>query len=530
MQNFDFQRQHTIPSSRPLQPSFIIPQKIGSYHIESLLHQGGMSSILLGFHPNYKKPLAIKVLSPFFLSNKEIVTQFLKEAKIIALLDHPNIVKFFDQGKWEKGFFLVMEFIQGISLKQFILYKALSFSYAIKIILQISYALLHLHSHGIIHKDLKPENILITENGTIKLVDFGIAQFSPDKRTLSKNIQTMGTPNYMSPEQKKNASTISFNTDIYSLGVIICELIIGKPFTDFTQMHPLSSPLQSILKKALHPSPYSRYQDIVDMIGDIASFMKNYPTKEQENATQQSSSLLHTPASSPLITSLPSWPDMEIHLMPQSETTFLSLYIDFFHLPDHSSIIIFAQPSDPQLSIMIALSTLKGYMQACMQNYMHTQNYPFSFNTLIMQLNTFAFHNQLSSSIAFTILHLTPDINEFSFISSGLESIWLSPLNYSSRHVNILHNQSPPLGQAAHFGNPSTTSPWNPGDLLILHSFISPNISETQRKELETLTLKVIRTHRQAFPNILIKNLYQTLQTYFFTDSSKAILALLRIK
>src|SRR5690606_36400224 len=108
------------------------------------------------------------------------IKQFLKEAEIIALSNHPNIVKLYGQGEWEKGLYIAMEFIQGVSLTQFILQNSLSIKRSLEILLQVAYALLHLHSHGVIHRDLKPENILITENGGVKVIDFGIAQLEQE--------------------------------------------------------------------------------------------------------------------------------------------------------------------------------------------------------------------------------------------------------------------------------------------------------------------------------------------------------------
>ena len=179
MTNPEFFQQPTKPASQPdekLPQAIGIPQKIGPYKIETLLEQGGMSILYLGTHPETHEPTTIKVLSPKFVSNPEVTERFLREAEIIALADHPNIVKLYGHGKWEGGLYIAMEFIQGISLRQYILQTPISLKRALEIIIDIAYALCHLHTHGVIHRDLKPENILVTESGTIKVIDFGIAQ------------------------------------------------------------------------------------------------------------------------------------------------------------------------------------------------------------------------------------------------------------------------------------------------------------------------------------------------------------------
>ena len=184
-----------------------IPDKIGPYRIDALLEKGGMSVLYLGSHPKSHSPIAIKVLLPKFLSHPEMTARFLKEAEIIALADHPNIVKLFGYGQWKEGLYIAMEYIRGVSLRHYFLQNPLSLRKALEMVLEISYALCHLHTHGVIHRDLKPENILIDEFGHIKVIDFGIAQLidslsttkgaedTPDKRLI-------GTPVYMSPERR----------------------------------------------------------------------------------------------------------------------------------------------------------------------------------------------------------------------------------------------------------------------------------------------------------------------------------------
>ena len=197
-----FEQEKTKPTLNKTPPP-LTPAYIGPYKIESFFNQGGMSNLYLGRHPSSLRPLIVKVLAPKYAQNPEIIQRFLKEAEIIQLANHPNIVRLHGQGQWEKGVFIAMEFIQGISLRQFINKHSLSLKRALEIVLQVAYALCHLHTHGVIHRDLKPENILITEEGEIKVIDFGIAQLHTEvnKDPLAQN-RIIGTPTYMSPEQK----------------------------------------------------------------------------------------------------------------------------------------------------------------------------------------------------------------------------------------------------------------------------------------------------------------------------------------
>ena len=264
--------QKTQPLLARPEKGAALPSKIGPYKIEALLNSGHMSNLYLGLSEK-GTPIVVKVLSPSLRENPSMAERFLKEAKIIAMADHPNIVKLLDQGVWEGGIYIAMEFIHGISLKAPILQNAFSEKKALQIALQVGYALCHLHTHGIIHRDLKPDNILMTNSGEIKVIDFGIAlldqgQFAPSR------IAFMGTPDYMSPEQKKNPQNVSFNTDIYALGMITYELLIGRLSMGIIQYELLPEGLRQTIQKATDPDPKKRTKDIVDFISAIVRYLE----------------------------------------------------------------------------------------------------------------------------------------------------------------------------------------------------------------------------------------------------------------
>ena len=183
-----------------------VPAQIGPYQIEGLIEKGGMSYLYLSTQPETKKTTAVKALLPKFLSRPEVVQRFLNEAEIISMTNHPNIVKLYGHGQWEGGLYIAMEYIHGISLRKYLLQNPISLKRAIGIIIDIAYALCHLHTHGVIHRDLKPENILVTETGNIKVIDFGIAQLLTEQETpdSTPKQRMVGTPIYISPEQREN--------------------------------------------------------------------------------------------------------------------------------------------------------------------------------------------------------------------------------------------------------------------------------------------------------------------------------------
>jgi len=251
--NDEFYRRTTVGETEldkgtPLAPP-PTPSYIGPYKIESLLEKGGMSLLYLGTHPDTGEPTTIKVLSPKFITREDVIQRFLHEAEIIAIANHPNIVKLSGYGEWEKGLYIAMEFIEGPSLRQYLLRHPISLKQAIEIIIDIAYALCHLHTHGVIHRDLKPENILVTEGGSIKVIDFGIAQLL--ERPKEEHPKVVGTPIYMSPEQKDNPASVTYSSDIYSLGIIAYELILGKLSHGRIHLSLMPKGIQKILSKVV---------------------------------------------------------------------------------------------------------------------------------------------------------------------------------------------------------------------------------------------------------------------------------------
>jgi serine/threonine protein kinase len=257
-----FYKQITLPGEEEAQAT--LPSSIGPYKIESLLDKGGMSYVYLALHPTTKERIVVKVMSAQCLARPEMGDRFLQEAKIIAMAHHPNIVKLYGQGPWEKGLYIAMEFIQGTSLRESMRRRRFSQKESLALLLQIAYALCHLHTQGVVHRDLKPENILITEQGTIKVIDFGVAKWNT--ASTKQGTMRVGTPYYMSPEQKKNASAASYTSDLYSLGVIAYELFLGKPSHGIIHLHLVAKPLRTLLEKLLQPDPKERCQDVVDFI------------------------------------------------------------------------------------------------------------------------------------------------------------------------------------------------------------------------------------------------------------------------
>ena len=203
----------------------------GRYLIESLIGVGGMANVYKGKDVRTGNPIAVKVLKEEFLDNEELVRRFKNESKAISILDHPNIVKVYDVSVTDKLQYIVMEYIDGITLKEYLKQRggALTWKEVVHFATQVLGALDHAHSKGIVHRDVKPQNIMLQADGSIKMMDFGIARFSrAQSQTVSD--KAIGSVHYISPEQAKGERTDA-RTDIYSTGVMMYEMLSGQlPF------------------------------------------------------------------------------------------------------------------------------------------------------------------------------------------------------------------------------------------------------------------------------------------------------------
>jgi len=499
MESPKFYKQNTLPNlNKSGEGPTITDGKIGPYKVDTLLSTGGMSYLYLGMHPN-GSPIVIKVLSPKYTTHPEMVKRFLKEAQIIALTNHPNIIKLYGQGTWEHGLYIAMEFVQGVSLKQFIMQQNLSTKSALDIILQVAYALLHLHTHGVIHRDLKPENILITEEGQVKVIDFGIAQLMQERTHLphTRTEPFLGTPSYMSPEQKKNPLNVTFATDIYSLGVITFELIVGKFSYGSIQLSLLPAPLREVIERALHPSVEERCQDIVDFIAAISGYLKTVPMKTKNSLAQNVKDMwkeLENSHKRLLPPSTPKWDTFDLGFASCAPVVSLYAYYDFFRFSDDSYLALMAELCEERITFLAEIGLLKGMVHSLIHQTESSQTRRFQPTLFITDLNAMLSRQSDSVAFALHLLHLLPASNQFSFISCGFQPI--VHFTFNSTTPRFLKTQNPLLGTHSHYDFYETTESYSEGDVLIIHSLnpiLSQAAEETQCEE----------TVRKALPSLI---------------------------
>ena len=266
----------------------------GRYLIQSLVGVGGMANVYRGVDEKTGNAIAVKVLKEEFLDNEELVRRFKNESKAISILDHPNIVKVYDVSVTDRLQYIVMEYVDGITLKEYLKQRggALTWKETVHFATQVLGALQHAHSKGIIHRDVKPQNIMLLADGSIKMMDFGIARFSrAQSQTVSD--KAIGSVHYISPEQAKGDKTDA-RTDLYSVGVMLYEMLSGRlPFDGdgavsiaIMQISDKAKPLaqvapnvpeglRQITEKAMEKDPAKRYQSAQEMLDAIEEFKHN---------------------------------------------------------------------------------------------------------------------------------------------------------------------------------------------------------------------------------------------------------------
>ncbi|MDR3647625.1 MAG: Stk1 family PASTA domain-containing Ser/Thr kinase [Acidimicrobiales bacterium] len=286
----------------------------GRYELSHLVARGGMAEVYRARDQLLDRPVALKVLFPELSVDRSFVERFRREAQAAANLSHPNIVPVFDWGEDNGTYFIVMEFVDGRALSSILRTAGpLHPDRAAEIAADVAGALAYAHRHGVVHRDVKPGNVLITEEGTIKVTDFGIARAVNTEESLTQTGAVMGTATYFSPEQAEGMGVDS-RSDIYSLGVVLYEMVTGRPpflgdtpvavASKHVREHPpaprevnpgVPPDLEAIILKCLAKSPDHRYATGDDLRIDLLRFREGRavgaaspPTGQHPSVTTQS--------------------------------------------------------------------------------------------------------------------------------------------------------------------------------------------------------------------------------------------------
>ncbi len=265
----------------------------GRYEIREIIGVGGMAVVYKAYDCIEDRIVAVKILKEEFISNEEFIIRFKNESKAIAVLNHPNIVKVYDVSFGDLIQYIVMEYVDGITLKQYIeKQQNLRWKDAVYLTIQVLRALQHAHDKGIVHRDVKPQNIMLLADGTIKVTDFGIARFARSEHKTMTD-KAIGSVHYISPEQARGEATDE-KADIYSVGVMLYEMLTGRlPFEadsavsvaimqlqqdpvlprDINENIPVG--LEQVTMHAMQKDVFKRYRSAAEMLRDLEEFRRS---------------------------------------------------------------------------------------------------------------------------------------------------------------------------------------------------------------------------------------------------------------
>lgn len=253
-----------------------LAEMLPQYEIECIIGRGGMGVVYKGRQKDLDRVVAIKLLPAEMAVDEQFVERFRREARTLAKLHHPGIVSVYEFGQTVEGhLFFVMEYVAGTDLRRLMKKQGLDSGQALAVVSQVCEALRAAHAQGVIHRDIKPENVLVTEDGQIKLADFGLSRPVDDdtSRRFTMTNMVMGTPDYMAPEQRSGQA--DHRADIFALGVMLYEMLTGQvprgAFDPPSRKLQIDVRIDKVVVKALQEEPERRYQNVTDMKTDVES-------------------------------------------------------------------------------------------------------------------------------------------------------------------------------------------------------------------------------------------------------------------
>lgn len=487
MTPYFFENRDTLPQGRAsaIEP---LPEFIGPYRIEALYRRGGMGALYLAHDPQTHDSVIVKVLSSAQKEQADAALRFETEAHILSIVDHPNIVKLVGRGSDAQGLYIAMEYVSGGSLREWIERHPLSLKQAVSLILEIAYALCHFHVHGVVHRDLKPENILMTEEGLPKLTDLGVARILGEQEEITSD-RFIGTPIYMSPEQREHPESVTYASDIYSLGIIAYEIVMGKLSHGQVQLGLIPKGLAKILGRTLQPNPGERYPDVVDLIAALTAYLNSAQIEAENGLPNQLSELFdHLKQIQQTLLPATRWPHFERGLSTLKTGGITGVYLDFLEMPEGKYAIVFAEAMAKGAEGLYWSAILRGMVKTLTRLTVQPAQ-------LVELLNDLLARDSVPCRFSFHYLVLSPQEKRLWYIGCGKAYFWV----VSGQTAQKVAAEHPALGTAVHTEFHPISLPWDPASRLFLHTMAFMHTGLTEEEFAERLVgLSSLEVQQQA--------------------------------
>ena len=266
-----------------VQPDPFAGRTFDGYRIEAVIGRGGMGTVYRARQLSLGRPVAIKILAKELVRDEQFLERFHREAEVLSKLSHPNVVTVFDRGEVDGRPYLVMEFVEGTSLRELMRAGPLPAGEALRIVSSVLAALAHAHACGIIHRDIKPENVLMAQRGVVKVADFGLSRMlgPEDELRLTRTQLVLGTYEYMAPEQRERSRTADSRADLYATGVVLYEMLTSElPIGRFdlpSRRRPkeCDARIDAIVARSLEKDPDQRFQKADEMAGAVSAILED---------------------------------------------------------------------------------------------------------------------------------------------------------------------------------------------------------------------------------------------------------------
>ncbi|MBP9003734.1 MAG: serine/threonine protein kinase [Candidatus Hydrogenedentes bacterium] len=260
-----------------LAPGVVVADR---YEILDTIGKGGMGEVYLAKDRQTGGQVAIKTLRARYLTNKQAIARFVREVNLVRQMNHPGIIKIYDAQKWENTLFYAMEYLEGKSLRLWLRQKGqLDLASTVRVLCLVASALQYAHNFTI-HRDLSPENIMVLRDGTVRLLDFGLAKLDDQFKGLTMVGANLGKLRYMAPEQELNAAEVDHRADLYPLGLMLFEMLAGKlpaPGEKLTSIRPdLPAELDDFIAKATARDPNERFQSAQEFRDELLAIYKRH--------------------------------------------------------------------------------------------------------------------------------------------------------------------------------------------------------------------------------------------------------------